>query len=173
MVEYQVIVDEEDNVIGYKERGALTKEDNYRVTALWLQNSKGELLLAKRSLNKSSNPGMWGPSVAGTVEKDETYDDNILKEAAEEIGLTGHKFTFLKKIKGKGRTGTGNIFVCIYFLRLDKTVEDFVLKKDEVAEVRWWSFDELAKEIKLHPEHFTPSTPKHITFLKEELPKLK
>jgi len=36
-------VNEKDEIIGYKERGALESLDIYRVSALWIENSKEEL----------------------------------------------------------------------------------------------------------------------------------
>jgi len=54
-----VIVNDEDEIIGHKERGTLVKEDIYRVAALWVTNSKGEILLAQRQLGKRHDPGKW------------------------------------------------------------------------------------------------------------------
>ncbi|HWZ66027.1 MAG TPA: hypothetical protein VNX65_04555 [Patescibacteria group bacterium] len=39
-----IIVNENDQVIGHKERGTLVKEDIYRVAALWVTNSQGKIL---------------------------------------------------------------------------------------------------------------------------------
>ena len=69
-----ILVNENDEIIGYKERGTLDKEDIYRVSALWIQNSKGEILLAQRSFNKNNNPRKWGPAVAGTNDEGESYE---------------------------------------------------------------------------------------------------
>ena len=47
-----IIVDKDDNVIAYKKRGDLdSKKDIYRVTGLWLTNSKKEILFVQRSFN--------------------------------------------------------------------------------------------------------------------------
>jgi isopentenyldiphosphate isomerase len=73
-----IIVNEKDKEIGLKERGTLKTEDIYRVTALWITNSKDEILLAKRALTKSNDPGKWGPAVAGTVDEGETYEENSI-----------------------------------------------------------------------------------------------
>ena len=81
------IVDENDNIIAQKERANIKPEDIYRVAALWVTNSKGDILLAQRALSKKHDPGKWGPAVAGTVEERETYRANIIKETSEEIGL--------------------------------------------------------------------------------------
>ena len=40
------IANENDEVIGYKNRGALKQENIYRVSALWIRNSKDDILLA-------------------------------------------------------------------------------------------------------------------------------
>lgn len=50
------IVNLDDEIIGYKERSKITSQDIYRVSALWIENSKGEILLAQRGFMKRNNP---------------------------------------------------------------------------------------------------------------------
>ena len=57
MGNYIIIVDEEDNIIGAKERGTLNTKDIYRVSSLRIINSLGEILLAQRSFDKKNDPG--------------------------------------------------------------------------------------------------------------------
>src|SRR3989338_10763955 len=96
------IVNEQDEIIGYKDRKDRNKVDIARITGLWLWNEKGEALLAQRSFNKKMHPGMWGPAVAGTVEEGETYESNIIKESEEEIGLLGFRPILGTKIRRHG-----------------------------------------------------------------------
>src|SRR3989344_4999835 len=92
--EQSVIVNDNDEVIGSKNREKIDpQKDIYRVSALWLTNSMGEILLAQRHRNKPKDPGKWGPAVAGTVQKGESYYDNIVKETKEELGLADISFT--------------------------------------------------------------------------------
>ncbi len=63
-----IIVDENDNIIGSKDFDKMKPSDVYRVSSLWITNSKGETLLAKRAFNKLHSPGKWGTAVSGTVE---------------------------------------------------------------------------------------------------------
>jgi len=94
------IVDDQDNLIGAKPRNEIDfKNDYYRISGLWLTNSKGQILIAQRLLTKDKDPGKWGPAAAGTLEVGETYESNAYKEADEEIGLTGVKFTQGPKMK--------------------------------------------------------------------------
>jgi len=162
MSEEIIIVDKEDNVIGFKHRDSLDSSDIYRASALWLTNSKGEILLAKRSYNKKKHPGMWGPAVAGTLEKDETYDSNIIKEAEEELGLTNLKLE-------KGPKGFSNVdfvhFTQWYKAVIDKEAKDFKIQKEEVEEVKWFSEQELEEQLKINPEKFLPNTPKYFKLL--------
>ena len=147
-----IVVDENDNEIGVKERSEITHNDIYRVSGLWLTNSKGEILLAQRSFNKhpAHSPGKWGPAVAGTVEEDETYEENIIKEIEEELGLKGLK---LKKAHKKFRdNGIRRYFVQIFTSSIDRAAEEFIIQKDEVEQVKWVSKDELKSWTKNNPK---------------------
>lgn len=50
----QIIVDENDQIIGHKFREEIVQTDIYRVAALWITNSKGDILLARRALSKKT-----------------------------------------------------------------------------------------------------------------------
>jgi len=62
--ELSIIVNEQDEIIGYKPRREITPEDIYRVSALWIENSKWEILLAQRGFMKTNGPGKWWAAVA-------------------------------------------------------------------------------------------------------------
>ena len=159
MVSEIIIVDEKDNLIGFKKRNSLKKEDIYRVSALWLINSKEDILLAKRHRNKLHHPRKWGPAVAGTVEKGETYKLNIIKEAEEELGIKNIK----PKLGPKTRTQNEyNYFTQQFILILDKNTDDFKIQREEVEEVKWFSKEELLKELNKNPNEFLPNMRKYL-----------
>lgn len=149
------VVDENDEIIGYKSRNEIDfKKDYYRIGCLWLTNSKGEVLLAQRLLSKDKDPGKWGPSAAGTLEKGETYESNIYKEADEELGLTGVEFTSVTKLKlEKPRKS----FLKLFKGSCDWPADKFILQPEEVEQVSWISIDELKKDIKKNPDKYVPS----------------
>lgn len=149
-----IIVNENDKVIGLKERGTLNPEDIYRVSALWIENSKGDILLAQRSFNKKNDPGKWGPAVAGTVDEGETYESNIMKEAEEEIGLKNQHF---KKAFYKKNDGKHKYFVQWYFALLDRNINKFTIQQEEVKRIKWFSKEELAIAIAHSPDIFLES----------------
>lgn len=149
------IVDERDNVIGSKDRESLVLSDIYRVSGLWLTNSKGEALLARRALTKSHNPGKWGPAVAGTVEEGEGYEENIIKEAYEELGIKDLKPDFW--FKNTPRTEGYRFFSTWFRAMADTPAESFILQKDEVMEVKWCTVEELKRLATENPEDLIPS----------------
>jgi isopentenyl-diphosphate delta-isomerase len=146
-----IIVNDQDEIIGHKERGTLTKEDIYRVSALWVKNTQGDILLAQRKFTKSHDPGKWGPAVAGTLDEGETYESNIIKEAEEEVGLKGIKPIPGPNIRVRGEY---NYFDQWYTLVVDKPAEDFTIQEEEVEQVKWLTRAELEKELQEHPEKY-------------------
>ena len=149
-----IIVIDNDEIIAYRDRAKPEQGDIYRVTGLWVTNSKGDILMAQRAFSKSHDPGKWGPAAAGTVDEGETYDDNVVKEAEEEIGLVG-----IKPAKGPKRRVSGqyDYFVQWYTLSVDKAAEDFVIRKEEVEQVRWFTRPELERAIAEHPDQYLPN----------------
>lgn len=146
------IVDENDNLIGHKLGAEFDPSaDIYRVSALWLTNSKGQVLLAQRSPKKKNGGGLWGPAVAGTVENDETYEQNIIKEAKEEIGLFGFEILGTSKIFFD--TKNRKYFSTYFYATVDKPADDFILE-EEVAAMKWVDADWLKNDVAQNPEAY-------------------
>lgn len=158
-----ILVDENDNEIGVKGRSQLDHNiDIYRVSALWLTNSKGQVLLARRSLSKDKDPGKWGPAVSGTIDEGETYEENIYKEAGEEIGLYGLKFILGPKMH---ITYPRNYFCQWYFVTIDRSSEEFTMQADEVDALEWVELAKLKKELISNHDKYVPAMKQIITEL--------
>jgi len=161
------IVDENDQVISHKDRSEVDyQNDIYRVAALWVTNSQGQVLIAQRKLTKDKDPGKWGPAVSGTVDEGETYEANIYKEAEEEIGLTGAQFN-----KGpKMRVSQPRNYFCQWFtLSVDRDIGLFHVQEEEVEELRWVLETELARDVRENPILYVPVMPKWVeTFIKSD-----
>lgn len=152
-----IVVDAQDRVIGFKERDEISENDIYRVSVLWISNSKGELLLAQRKSDKKVDPDCWSPAVAGTNEATETYRSNIYKEAEEELGLKGFTFHELPKIPPNIRC---NYFIKPYFLNADLDLKkDIVLQDSEVEAVAWFDPGFLELDIKRNQSKYVKSAP--------------
>lgn len=153
-----IIVDQNDKIIGHKNGDTLNKEDIYRVSALWITNSRGEILLARRHHTKSHHPRKWGPAVAGTVDEGETYEENIIKEAEEELGLKNIKPKLGLKTKIDNEY---HHFTQWYVLCADMDIDQFKIQEEEVEEIEWYSSKELKKQLQEYPEEFLPTMKKY------------
>jgi isopentenyldiphosphate isomerase len=135
------LVNEQDEIIGYKDRADRNEKDILRVSALWLKHTDGRVLLAQRALTMKNGPGKWGPAVAGTVEEDETYESNIVKESMEEIGYPLNEVKELVKIR-VNKDGN-NYFAQAFISVTDWPIEKFTISPEEVAQIKWFTKDEL------------------------------
>ena len=116
--------------------------------SVFILNSNKEILLQKRSVLKRFSPGKWG-LCAGHVSYDETLEDAALREIKEEIGLDiglgdlnpiGDKLVLLYD---KGAHITYH-----YYIKVDKSSDDFIIQKEELSEVKWFLIDDVLKMIK-------------------------
>lgn len=109
-----------------------------KVAMLWIENENGAYLLAKRSENKKTEPGLWGPSVTGKVEKGESYIDTTIREAKEELRLNlfAKDLVFILKEKFLHPDGEMRQFM-IFHARIDTAKTKITLDMDEVTDVMW------------------------------------
>lgn len=148
---YAVLVDKTDKEVGYKVMDALDENDIIRVSALWITNSRGEILLAKRPMNKRRDPNRWGPSVATIVEKGQTYLGSIKKATKNEIGLEGFVTNEGNKLLV---TGYNNFYCQLFASQQDVDLKSLKLNFDEVQEMKWFGKDKIEKELQANPYHF-------------------
>ncbi len=139
------IVDKDDNILTYKRRGDMQDEDCKRCVCIWVENSKGQVLLQQRSQKVKIDPGLWGTAVLGTVNDDDTYDETAERELEEEIGLSGFPLIKTNKVHYKSsfgwRMGQGYMVTC------DWPINKFKLQQSEVAQVIWVNRKKLIDEL--------------------------
>lgn len=145
------IVDENDNIIRYKDREDRNSNDIFRITAIWVKDEDGNILLQQRKLNKKINPGKWGPSVSGTIEEGETYESNAYKEMEEEIGVKNFKLTEVRKIFREPKSGRK--FVQLYTCVIPRNYE-LTSQEEEVEQLKWFSRQELLDIHNKNPNDF-------------------
>lgn len=145
------VVNEQDEVLKYIDRKDVAPGDIIRITAIWITDGNGNVLMAQRSFSKKNSPGLWGPAVAGTVEEGETYEGNAYKELQEELGLEGVELKPLKKILYKSRTGSK--FCYFYNIQIPQNTK-LQIQENEVEQVKWFSKEELKDLLITKPEDF-------------------
>lgn len=114
-IEYLPIVNENGDLLGKASRKEChsNPELMYPVVRLHVFNSKGDILLQRRSLKSDIEPGKWDSAVAGHVHYGEEIDAAIKRESLEEIGVDISEFQLLNKRVFKAKTSTALMFVFI------------------------------------------------------------
>ncbi|HQO10127.1 MAG TPA: NUDIX domain-containing protein [Clostridiales bacterium] len=89
MEEMLPLVNEKGEVIGKAPRSLCHSDKKYLhpVVHLHVMNSKGEIYLQKRPLNKKIQPGKWDTAVGGHIAYGEDIFLSLQREAEEEIGI--------------------------------------------------------------------------------------
>lgn len=146
-----VIVNPDDEIIGHKEAGQLAEYDIYRVSALWLTNSTGDILLAKRTPDQLHDPGRWGPPASGVVRAGEDYLSAMIRLAREEIGLDNLR---LSELAGFHRNHKYNYFCQWYKAVVDRPAEEFIINRRNLDGLRWFGRSELWRALKASPRDY-------------------
>ena len=111
-------------------------------------NDKKEILLQKRSASKKYNPNIYALT-AGHVVAGEDIKSAMIRELKEELSLEV-KEDDLKVYRDKEikiREKNSNVSYYFYII-CNKKEDEFVLQKDEVSEVKWFSVNEIADAIR-------------------------
>lgn len=109
--------------------------------ALVIINSKGELLMQKRSENKRFNPNKWSVC-AGHVDAYESLRKACVRETEEEIGIRVCENDLIECGSIVKKRNTNSHITNIYCIKKDIKIEDCILQEDEVSELKWISFNE-------------------------------
>jgi len=116
------------------------KENEYHLGIhIAIFNSKNEMLIQKRSLNKRANPGKWDFSGRGSVVKGETSQEGARRELLEELGFD---FDFSNE-RARFTINCENLFDDYYIIKQDINLDELVLQKEEVDAVKWASKEEI------------------------------
>lgn len=131
----------------------------------WIYNSKGEILIQKRAKYKKVFPNLWDMPCAGHVDAGETIIQGVIREAKEEIGIDilekDCKFMFEYIEDDCWEIGQ------VYFIKLDKEIEELILQEKEVEEVKWVNFEEFKKII--HSNQWVPYDKRYKEIVIEKL----
>ncbi|MEY9489644.1 8-oxo-dGTP pyrophosphatase MutT (NUDIX family) [Streptomyces calvus] len=129
------IVDENDRVVGQSPRGeAYARRLRHRCAFILVRDGEGRIFVHRRTPTKLVFPSRYDMFVGGVVGAGESYDEAALREAEEELGVTGlprpeHLFTF-RYDDGSGLSW----WSAVYEVRCERPV------RPQAEEVAWYDF---------------------------------
>lgn len=151
-----VLVDEENNVLGYMGKlEAHKKALLHRAISVIIFNSKGEQLIQQRALTKYHFAGIWSNTCCSHPRKDESFQQAAERRLFEELGIKAllkEEFNFIYKVHDEKSGLTEWEYDTVFTGVFDGPFE---FNKDEVAAVRWIKTEELENDIRKTPELYS------------------
>ncbi|MBC7268908.1 MAG: NUDIX domain-containing protein, partial [Streptomyces sp.] len=84
------VVDEHDQVVGRLPRGEVYADGlRHRCVFVLARDAEGRIFVHRRTATKMVYPSLHDMFVGGVVGAGEAYDDAALREAEEELGVSG------------------------------------------------------------------------------------
>jgi len=149
-----ILVDENDNEVGYGEKMAVHKEGKlHRAFSIFVFNSKGQLLLQKRAKSKYHSGGLWTNTCCSHPRKGENLLDAAHRRLKEEMGFDCE----LKELFGfvyKARLGDlyEHEYDHVLIGEYDGEVKP---NPEEVEDFKWVDVEEVKNDIKQNPDDYT------------------
>lgn len=165
-LEHVVLVNEQDIGTGTMEKMEAHKKGLlHRAFSVFIFNTKGEMLLQQRAINKYHSGGLWTNACCSHPKPDEDTGDAALRRLQEEMGFT----TSLEKI-----------FDFVYRAEFDNGLTEYEFDhvftgeyegpiefdKQEVMDYCYKSLEDVRHSIEEHPQKFTQWF--HLSFPKME-----
>ena len=121
------------------ERGKAIPKGLYRlVVHAAIFNNEGKMLIQKRAKEKSLWPDLWDISVGGSCIHGESSSYGMQREIKEELGID----IDLKDVRPSFTFNFDNGFDDIYLIQKDIKLEDCILQKEEVSEIKYATYEE-------------------------------
>lgn len=149
-VEFMEIWDvyDENRVLTGKKvvRGIPMAQDEYHlVVHVWIMNSKKELLISKRTPNKTF-PNMWECSGGSAVEGDSSMDA-ALREVEEEIGVVLDPERGRCLYTDKRQHHSFPDFRDVWLFEAEVELSELKFQEDEVSDAKWATMSEVRNMI--------------------------
>jgi isopentenyl-diphosphate Delta-isomerase len=152
-----ICVDEGDNETGFeeKERCHLRPTRLHRAFSVFIFNSRGEILIHRRSALKKTWPGFWTNACCSHPRKGESLEAAVPRRLKEELGIetpVTRLFSFQYKADYDveyGENEIDHVFAGYY----DGPVFP---DPDEIDEWGFIGTEELSQEVEAHPLSYTP-----------------
>lgn len=152
-----ILVDENDKIVGHKDKASCHKGKGtlHRAFSIFIFNSKGQLLLQKRSDTKRLWPLYWSNSCCSHPRKNEETPVAATRRLQQELGMQT-TLRYLYKFQYHAQydvTGAEHELCSVFIGSSDDPV---LVNHNEISDWRFVKPEQLTAEITKHPDQFTP-----------------
>lgn len=152
-----ILVDEQDNEIGYRSKGDCHAGHGklHRAFSIFLFDDRGRVLLQQRSASKPLWPLYWSNSCCSHPRRGERMEQALHRRLREELGLDAplefvYKFIYQADYDDVGAEHE----LCHVYIGAAGGVVS--VHPEEIADWKWVPIDEITRELSKSPELYTP-----------------
>ena len=121
----------------------------HKIACMFIVNSKGEVLMQKRSGLKKTNPNGWGCSASGHIDAGENTIVGALRELDEEIGakVSKEELNYVGTVFENYETNNMKIahIAEVYLIHKDIDVKDLSFQEEEVSDAKYYTIEEASQ----------------------------
>lgn len=119
----------------------LSDEEYHLVSNAWIRNSEGKYLISQR-VEWKAHPLMWECTGGSVLMGEDTYTGAI-REVKEELGIdvSNAPFAFVGSTTRYYKNCPD--ILDVYIFELDISIENIIIQKDEVNDVKWATKEEI------------------------------
>ena len=149
------IFDDYENLIGISEKDEAHKNKKWhKAVNLYIIDSKGNILLQKRSSFKKQYPNYWSCSVGGHVLSKEEPIDAIVRECYEELNLKIDKINLIHVASYKESNDSNFEFLNTYILKIELDINDISFNTNEISKLKWIHCNDLIKDLEKPKDNY-------------------
>lgn len=140
------VVDENNQPTGRVEEKSEVHQKGlwHRESLCFICNHHDEILTYKRVMTTKVNPGVVVPFFGGHVVSGESYEEGVIRELKEEVGISPINLQFLRTNKQEDISKvTNRSFTSYYVCQCDKKIEEFGFSPFEIDQPKWMKYDDL------------------------------
>lgn len=155
-----ILLDDAGNHIGAADRIAVHTNATplHLAFSTYLFNARGEVLVTRRALDKTTWPGVWTNSCCGHPRPGEPIEEAVRRRIREELGLTVGPITpLLPEFRYRAIDASGVVEneICPVFAAF-VTDDEPTPNRDEVAEFAWVPWADFTTAISATPNVYSP-----------------
>jgi mutator protein MutT len=142
-MEYWDLYDRNGNSLHKTQVRGPTKKGEYHIVVnIWIKNDSNKIILTKRDPKKPW-PNKW-ECTGGSVIAGEDSISGAKREVKEEIGIDVKNINFFERIIRDEYPD----FMDIYLCNENINIEDTILQKGEVTDIKWFTKEEIKEMVK-------------------------
>ena len=142
----------------------------HRAVALYIVNSKNQVLMQKRSAHKKTWAGCWDFACGGHVDAGELGLFSVIREADEELGIklepNNVRYMCGYISDNKNDKMWDRHFNEYYVAFVDFDINEVKLQENEVDEIKWVDYIDFKKMVEDKADTITSKWPAHRAFIR-------